>query len=70
MTPKGSFRWARRRGFNDQSRGVGRDECPYGDRRTARGLITWSRAFGNAWRDGWDEGKDEETKRSAEEATR
>lgn len=30
--------------------------CPYGDVRTNRGHVTWSRAFRRAWLQGWDVG--------------
>jgi hypothetical protein len=28
--------------------------CPYKDKRKWDGKLTWSRAFQNAWRDGWE----------------
>jgi ribosome modulation factor len=28
-------------------------ECPYIDRRKPSGKLSWSRAFINAWHDGW-----------------
>lgn len=31
--------------------------CPYKDKRKADGKLSWSRAFRNAWRDGWQEAK-------------
>jgi len=27
--------------------------CPYEDKRKPSGKLSWSRAFQNAWRDGW-----------------
>lgn len=27
--------------------------CPYADHRKPNGGLSWSRAFGNAWRRGW-----------------
>lgn len=27
--------------------------CPYEDKRKWNGKLSWSRAFQNAWRDGW-----------------
>lgn len=29
------------------------EACPYVDRRTASGRLTWSRSFISAWEDGW-----------------
>lgn len=29
-------------------------DCPYEDKRTWRGAVTWSRAFRTAWFDGFD----------------
>lgn len=31
--------------------------CPYRDRRTWSGRLTWSRAFITAWKDGWRDGE-------------
>ena len=31
--------------------------CPYADRRKRDGLLTWSRAFRAAWKEGWDYAK-------------
>lgn len=28
--------------------------CPYEDKRKPNGRLSWSRAFRNAWRDGWE----------------
>jgi ribosome modulation factor len=28
--------------------------CPYDDKRKPSGRLSWSRAFRNAWRDGWE----------------
>lgn len=28
--------------------------CPYADKRKPSGRLSWSRAFQNAWRDGWE----------------
>lgn len=33
---------------------VPRTRCPYPDHTTARGAVTFSRAFRHAWLDGWD----------------
>lgn len=35
--------------------------CPYEDKRKLSGRLTWSRAFQNAWRDGWEYAKDDRT---------
>jgi ribosome modulation factor len=45
-----------RRGFEDGFKGRPRSENPYPDLRNDGGKITWSRAFRNAWHDGWDRG--------------
>jgi hypothetical protein len=29
-------------------------DCPYKDHRKPSGKLSWSRAFQNAWRDGWN----------------
>lgn len=28
-------------------------DCPYEDKRKPSGLLSWSRAFINSWREGW-----------------
>lgn len=33
--------------------GEPQSSCPYLDKRKPSGLLSWSRAFQNAWRDGW-----------------
>lgn len=33
--------------------GLPADSCPYKDKRKSDGRLTFSRAFRNAWRDGW-----------------
>lgn len=48
-----SMRGAFRKGYDAQKDGAGMDECPYKDKRTDTGKITWSRAYMSAWRDGW-----------------
>jgi hypothetical protein len=30
--------------------------CPYEDKRTHRGSVTFSRAYVRAWEDGWEQG--------------
>ena len=30
-------------------------DCPYRDIRKPSGKLSWSRAFQNAWRDGWED---------------
>jgi len=50
-----ALRGAYRRGALAARAGlVGRDACPYRDRRTYRGAVTWSRSFITAWLDGYD----------------
>ena len=40
---------AERKGRNAARAGRTEEDCPYKDRRTERGAITWSRAFRRAW---------------------
>lgn len=46
---------AKRKGREAKKRGLSRDDCPYRDKRTVRGHITYSRAFIRAWLEGYDE---------------
>jgi ribosome modulation factor len=41
------------KGINARLLGDGRDACPYQDKRKWNGKLTWSRAFQNAWYEGW-----------------
>lgn len=41
------------RGMDAGLAGEPLEECPYKDKRKPSGRLTWSRAFWNAWRDGW-----------------
>jgi len=36
--------------------------CPYEDKKTVRGHVTFARGFLRAWKDGWLAGRDEVTK--------
>lgn len=55
MKRRSPLYWAKVRGLEAQLAGEPRDACPYEDKRTWRGSVTWSRAFRTAWLDGWDE---------------
>ena len=48
-----AWRGAFRKGDQAFTAGELRACCPYRDRRSESGRITWSRAFQAAWRDGW-----------------
>jgi len=41
------------KGADARLAGQGMNECPYEDKRKPSGKLSWSRAFMNAWRDGW-----------------
>jgi len=48
-----AFRGARKKGF--EARRAGKPKVsPYGDTRTDRGSVTFSRAFHRAWIEGWE----------------
>lgn len=57
--PSDSYRWnkailgAFKKGILAYQSGQPIDACPYGDKRTASGRLSWSRSFMWAWRDGW-----------------
>lgn len=48
-----ALRGAFMKGARAQEAGDPESACPYRDRRTSRGAITWSRSFIIAWLDGW-----------------
>lgn len=48
---KGAKAAEARRGYN---------ACPYKDKRKPNGLLTWSRAFQNAWLNGYDDYRTQE----------
>ena len=41
-------------GVDAQLEGNDLNACPYQDNRKPSGRVSWSRAFQNAWRDGWE----------------
>lgn len=43
------------------------NECPYPDKRTYRGSVTFSRSFRIAWFDGWEDATFERKMRTREE---
>lgn len=47
------FRAAYLRGMSAHVNGDAIGACPYPDKRTPSGRLSWSRAYRNAWRDGW-----------------
>ena len=52
-----AFTAAREKGRKAGAEGKPKSACPYGDHRTHRGAITWSRAFQRAWVEGWRAGR-------------
>ena len=48
-----SWRGAFRKGYLAFTSGEPRASCPYMDKRSESGRITWSRAFQASWREGW-----------------
>ena len=42
------------KGITAAQEGASIDDCPYHDKRKASGKLSWSRAFINAWCDGFD----------------
>lgn len=52
-TYKNALESAVLRGMRDALTNVSLEDCPYEDKRKPSGLLSWSRAFQNAWRDGW-----------------
>jgi len=54
MTPQ--LKAAYNKGRRDGLDGKAESDCPYPDHRKASGSVTFSRAFRNAWYDGWRDG--------------
>ena len=48
---------AKRKGLEAYLSGKTEDDCPYADVRTAKGQVTWSRAYMRAWLAGFREAK-------------
>jgi hypothetical protein len=57
--PHDSCRWnkallgAFKKGVLAHQAGEPIEACPYGDKRKPDGRLSWSRAFGAVWQDGW-----------------
>lgn len=49
-----ALRGAFLKGLDARLRGETLADCPYEDKRKPSGRLSWSRAFINAWRDGWE----------------
>lgn len=54
-----ALRGAYRRGFQAGHSGCSSHTCPYSDKRTTGGRLTWSRGFQTAWCDGWRAGNEQ-----------
>lgn len=60
-TPAGFEKWnpalrgAYRKGQAARRDGRTFEACPYDDKRTPSGQLSWSRAFIRAWQDGWQD---------------
>ena len=50
-----SMRGAYLKGWIAAEAGLGIERCPYDDKRKPSGRLSWSRAYQNAWRDGWED---------------
>lgn len=48
-----ALRGAYTKGFRHAQHGGSQVDCPYRDKRKRAGQLTWSRAFINAWNDGY-----------------
>ena len=70
IEPYGFEKWNRalqgafRKGYDAALAGKSVTACPYDDKRTSRGALTWSRSFIKAWDDGWECGDAERQKES------
>lgn len=51
-----AMRGAYLKGRRAHAEGLGREACPYFDKRNASGRLTWTRAFARAWEDGFNDG--------------
>lgn len=56
MSRAKTFVVAYKKGLAAAHRGDGLETCPYPDRRTPSGFITWSTAYRTMWFDGWRDG--------------
>ena len=61
MARKDQLETIRLMGQRARQDGEPKSACPYPDKRTARGSVTFSRAFRNAWFEGWREANEEST---------
>lgn len=50
------FEIAWRKGYAAAHNGAKKSDCPYKDHRTKRGGVTFSRAYRNAWMEGFKHG--------------
>lgn len=55
-----ALRGSYRKGMEAYFAGDAITECPYRNKRTPRGHLTWSRSFIYAWEDGWNDAKRDE----------
>ena len=53
MSRKTSFDGAEEKGRQAARDGLPITACPYKDKRKPSGKLSWSRAYRNAWRMGW-----------------
>lgn len=57
MSRGGGVYGAFHKGMGAALAGESLEDCPYRDKRKANGRLTFSRAFINAWRDGFEHAK-------------
>lgn len=57
MSRRDPFGSAYLTGYLAGAGGMPRTHCPYRDRRTHEGKVTYARAWRKAWLSGWDDGK-------------
>jgi ribosome modulation factor len=57
MKRRTALEGAYRKGLAACVAGAAPGDCPYADKRKWSGALTWSRAFRNAWRDGFEHAK-------------
>ncbi|NOI31892.1 Rmf/CrpP family protein [Vibrio coralliilyticus] len=51
--PNKALQTARKKGYEAAKQGLAVSDCPYQDLRKESGKLTWSRAFRNAWLEGF-----------------
>jgi hypothetical protein len=73
--PHDSYRWnkailgAFKKGVASNQSGLPITACPYQDKRTPSGRLSWSRSFISAWVDGWRWGDKRRIAPQAEQST-